>query len=73
MGRSLPPTLLIRCYSYRFKIELNFKVLKHVIGVFYYHFWSTMWPRIGKNTVNDISSIKDLRSKTIDPADHGCN
>ena len=40
-------------------------MLKHVIGAFYYHFWSTMWPRIGKNTVNDISSIKDLRSKRL--------
>ncbi len=62
---SLSALDIIRCYSYRFKIELNFKVLKHVIGVFYYHFWSTMWPRIGKNTVNDISSIKDLRSKRL--------
>ena len=31
---SLSALDIIRCYSYRFKIELNFKVLKHVIGVF---------------------------------------
>lgn len=39
---------IIRAYSYRFKIEVNFKVLKHLMGVFFYHFWTSVWPRIGK-------------------------
>jgi len=39
---------IIRSYSYRFKIEVSFKVLKHLMGVFFYRFWTTAWPRIDK-------------------------
>ena len=39
---------MILAYSYRFKIEVSFKVLKHLIGAFFYRFWTTAWPRIGK-------------------------
>lgn len=48
---------IIKAYSYRFKIEVNFKVLKHLMGVFYYHFWTGVWPRIGKRNVSDLESI----------------
>ena len=49
---------IVRAYSYRFKIEVNFKVLKHLMGVFFYHFWTSVWPRIGKGTQSDLSSIE---------------
>jgi hypothetical protein len=49
---------IVRAYSYRFKIEVNFKVLKHLMGVFFYHFWTSVWPRIGKGTESDLSKIE---------------
>jgi hypothetical protein len=56
---------IIKAYSCRFKIEVNFKVLKHLMGVFFYHFWTTVWPRIGKKTASDLKVIKDERSKRL--------
>jgi hypothetical protein len=48
---------IIKAYSYRFKIEVNFKVLKHLMGVFFYHFWTGVWPRIGKRNESDLEAI----------------
>ena len=48
---------IIKAYSYRFKIEVNFKVLKHLMGVFFYHFWTSVWPNIGKRVESDLSSM----------------
>lgn len=57
---------IIRAYSYRFKIEVNFKVLKHLMGVFFYHFWTGVWPKIGKLKESDLSAIEDdSRSKRL--------
>ena len=55
---------IIRAYSYRFKIEVNFKVLKYLMGVFFYHFWTSVWPKIGKRNKNDSSSL-DTRSEKL--------
>lgn len=56
---------IIRAYSYRFKIEVSFKVLKHLIGVFFYRFWTSAWPRIGKQNVSDLSAAGDPRSHRL--------
>lgn len=56
---------IIRAYSYRFKIEVNFKVLKHLMGAFFYRFWTSAWPRIGKRTASDLSEISDLRRQRL--------
>ena len=56
---------IIRAYSYRFKIEVSFKVLKHLIGVFFYRFWTSAWPRIGKRNVSDLSAAGDPRSRRL--------
>ncbi len=56
---------IIRAYSYRFKIEVSFKVLKHLMGVFFYRFWTSAWPRIGKRNVSDLSAADDLRSRRL--------
>ena len=54
---TLSPQDIIRAYSYRFKIEVNFKILKHLMGAFFYHFWTSVWPKIGKRNESDLSSI----------------
>ena len=62
---SLSAVDIIRAYSYRFKIEVSFKVLKHLIGVFFYRFWTSAWPRIGKRTESDLSASEDERSQKL--------
>ncbi len=56
---------IIRAYSYRFKIEVSFKVLKHLMGAFFYRFWTSAWPRIGKRTAIDLSEISDSRQQRL--------
>ena len=56
---------IVQAYSFRFKIEVSFKVLKHLMGAFYYRFWTSAWPRIGKRTVSDLSEITDSRRKRL--------
>ena len=62
---SLSAVDIIRAYSYRFKIEVSFKVLKHLIGVFFYRFWTSAWPRIGKRTESDLCAAEDARSQSL--------
>ena len=56
---------IIRAYSYRFKIEVSFKVLKHLMGVFFYRFWTSVWPRIGTHNVSDLSTVDSRRSRRL--------
>ena len=62
---TLPAPDIIRAYSYRFKIEVSFKVLKHLMGAFFYRFWTSAWPRIGNQTACDISNINGVRKKKL--------
>jgi hypothetical protein len=62
---SLSPYDIIRAYSYCFKIEVSFKVLKQLMGAFFYRFWTTAWPRIGTRKESDLSSIDDPRSQRL--------
>ena len=39
---------IIQQYSYRFKIEIGFKELKHTLGAFAYHFWSKSMPKLNR-------------------------
>lgn len=56
---------IICAYGYRFKIEVSFKVLKHVMGTFCYRFWTHAWPRIGKGTKSDLSTVDSPREKNL--------
>ena len=56
---------IITAYSYRFKIEVNFKVLKHVIGAFFCHFWTSVWPEIGNKNQSDLSFCNSPREKKL--------
>jgi hypothetical protein len=62
---SLSAPDIVRAYSFRFKIEVSFKVLKHLMGAFYYRFWTSAWPRIGKRTISDLSQITDSRRQRL--------
>lgn len=62
---TLAPLDMILAYSYRFKIEVSFKVLKHLIGAFSYRFWTHAWPRIGKATQSDLSTVIDQRRQNL--------
>ena len=35
------------------------------MGAFYYRFWTSAWPRIGKRTVSDLSEITDSHRKRL--------
>jgi hypothetical protein len=41
---ALPPQEIVELYACRFKIEGTFKTIKHLIGGFAYHFWTSAWP-----------------------------
>jgi hypothetical protein len=62
---NLSPKDMILAYSYRFKIEVSFKVMKHLMGAFYYRFWTSVWPRIGKANSSDLSKIDDQRRQRL--------
>lgn len=62
---TLSPEDIITAYSYRFKIEVNFKVVKHVIGAFFCHFWTSVWPDIGSENQSDLSSCSSPRDKKL--------
>jgi hypothetical protein len=61
---TLNPEQIILAYSYRFKIEVSFKMLKHIIGSFSYHFWTKALPKLSRrNTKIDLSSVKKIIDK----------
>ncbi|MCX8167268.1 MAG: transposase [Candidatus Micrarchaeota archaeon] len=61
---SLQPEQIILAYSYRFKIEVTFKMLKHVVGGFFYHFWTKAMPKLSRYKTNiDFSSVTELKDK----------
>ena len=49
---SMAPEKIILAYSYRFKIEVSFKMLKQVLGGFFYHFWTTAMPKLSRFKTN---------------------
>jgi len=55
------PEEIILAYSFRFKIEVSFKSLKHLLGTFCYHFWCKNMPRLNKKTDVDLSQINDRK------------
>jgi hypothetical protein len=56
----LSPEDIILAYTYRFKIEVTFKELKHTLGCFCYHFWTSVMPKLSKfKTKTDLSGITE--------------
>jgi hypothetical protein len=58
----MEPEKIILAYSYRFKIEVSFKMLKQIMGGFFYHFWTLAMPKMSKYKTNtDVTFIKDRK------------
>lgn len=53
------PADIIFAYSCRFKIEVTFKRLKHLLGSFCYHFWTAAMPELKRKAPVDLTSISD--------------
>jgi len=65
---NLSPTQIIETYSWRFKIEIQFKELKNTLGGFAYHFWSKHMPKLlrfspAKN--NLLEGVSDPHSREL--------
>lgn len=58
---NMPPEEIVSLYATRFKIEVAFKMIKHIIGGFDYHFWTKAW-QIKNQTLNS-EHIKELPQK----------
>ncbi len=55
---NIQPEKIITAYTYRFKIEISFKNLKHILGAFCYHFWTKSMPKLSKlKTYTDLSDV----------------
>jgi hypothetical protein len=60
---AMAPEEIIRLYGRRFKIEVVFKMLKHVIGGFCYHFWTKAW-QVAKDQNFTCEQLKDMPERT---------
>jgi hypothetical protein len=60
---TITPEEIVILYARRFKIEVTFKMFKHVIGGFCYHFWTKAW----QVPTGQSLALEDLRdmSKTM--------
>lgn len=63
---TMEPEEIIRLYASRFKIEVTFKMFKHIVGGFCYHFWTALW-RVPKGKALDLERLEEMdeRSKRL--------
>jgi hypothetical protein len=46
-------------------VKVSFIVLKYLMGAFFYRFWTSALPRIGKRTESDLAAAKDPTRKRL--------
>jgi hypothetical protein len=63
---NLCPTQIITVYSYRWKIEVMFLMLKQFIGGFCYHFWTKAFPLLERSERIDYCKLSDSDRKKLD-------
>ena len=61
---TMPAEEIISLYAKRFKIEVTFKMVKHILGGFSYHFWTKAWQFLGKDQTLTSEHIKYMKQKT---------
>ena len=59
---NMDPVEIVSLYGKRFKIEVTFKMFKHIIGGFCYHFWTKAW-QIPKGDSFTLERLKDMPKK----------
>lgn len=64
---SMEPDEIIELYASRFKIEVTFKMVKHILGGLYYHFWTKAWPKNLDRALleADLEHMTDRNKKLI--------
>ena len=60
---NMSPEEIIKLYAYRFKIEVTFKMVKHIIGGLYYHFWTKAW-RDNVATALTVADLEHMSDKS---------
>ncbi len=56
---NLSPIDIITIYSYRCKIEVMFLFLKHLVGGFYYRFWTNSWPKLKRKKKSELPTLSE--------------
>lgn len=60
--REMAPEEIVTLYARRFKIEVTFKMVKHILGGFCYHFWTKAWS-VPKGKSLSIETIESMAKK----------
>jgi hypothetical protein len=60
---AMTPEEIVSLYGRRFKIEVTFKMFKHIIGGFCYHFWTKSW-QVPKDQPFTLEQVKDMPKRT---------
>jgi hypothetical protein len=60
---TMSPEEIVSLYSKRFKIEITFKMFKHIIGGFCYHFWTKAW-QVPKDQSFTIEQLANMPKKS---------
>jgi hypothetical protein len=60
---AMAPEEIVSLYASRFKIEVTFKMLKHIIGGFCYHFWTKAW-QVPTGQSLDPSQLEKMSDRT---------
>jgi hypothetical protein len=59
----MAPAEIVSLYAKRFKIEVTFKMFKHILGGFCYHFWTKAW-NVPKAKPLSIEMLKDMPNES---------
>lgn len=64
---TMAPEEIVSLYARRFKIEVTFKMFKHIIGGFCYHFWTKAWtvPKGKSLTVERLQTMSEKSQRRI--------
>lgn len=64
----LTPSEIVRTYSFRFKIEVTFHVMEHLIDAFYYHFWTQARPKLKGRGKRNLERLTAEEPRKFDQA-----
>lgn len=64
---TMDPGEIVQLYARRFKIEVTFKTLKHLMGGFCYHFWTSAWSNLdgGCLSLDQLNTLSQHNKRLI--------